>query len=223
VFSDQQAVDFVRDIQSPQEAAEKLLQESLARGTTDNLTVMVIRFHTEYIENPVEKPLDSKPGPELKAHKTTDVPPFVLSAFLLGHNKDVCFSLLPSSWLPPSLPIFSLYSRTKTNIRSSQFLAPPMVGLSLPPVTQKSFSFKEILLTNLVPTLPVLPSITPNMSMQSALSLLLVLSQKVSTFRSFCLGLSSFFCSSPSFLQPLSSFQVSVLGKIANNQLYKKP
>lgn len=41
---DQQAVDLVRDIQDAQEASDKLLTYALNKSTTDNVTVLVIRF-----------------------------------------------------------------------------------------------------------------------------------------------------------------------------------
>lgn len=44
VCSDQEAVDLVYDIQDPQEASEKLLAYALEKFSTDNLSVMVIRF-----------------------------------------------------------------------------------------------------------------------------------------------------------------------------------
>lgn len=42
VMSDQEALDVIKDEKDPQVAANKLLQEALTKGTTDNLTVMVI-------------------------------------------------------------------------------------------------------------------------------------------------------------------------------------
>ncbi|KAK2463280.1 hypothetical protein APHAL10511_004935 [Amanita phalloides] len=44
VISDQNAVELVRDISEAQEASEKLLQYALAHHTTDNVTVLVVRF-----------------------------------------------------------------------------------------------------------------------------------------------------------------------------------
>jgi protein phosphatase PTC1 len=47
VCSDQDAVDLIHDIKDPQEAAEALLNHSLKKFSTDNLSVMVIRFGQE--------------------------------------------------------------------------------------------------------------------------------------------------------------------------------
>jgi len=55
VITDQESVDIIKDITSPQEACELLMKKSLEKGTTDNLTVMVIRFQQEFVEKPVEK------------------------------------------------------------------------------------------------------------------------------------------------------------------------
>lgn len=44
VAGDQQAVDLVRDVQDAQEASEKLLTYALNKSTTDNVTVLVVRF-----------------------------------------------------------------------------------------------------------------------------------------------------------------------------------
>jgi protein phosphatase PTC1 len=55
VLSDQDAVDLIKDIPSAQEASELLLKKSLEKGTTDNLSVMVVKFQEEVVENPVEK------------------------------------------------------------------------------------------------------------------------------------------------------------------------
>lgn len=45
VCSDQEAVNLVYDIQDPQKASEKLLAHALEKYSTDNLSVMVVRFH----------------------------------------------------------------------------------------------------------------------------------------------------------------------------------
>jgi protein phosphatase PTC1 len=44
VAEDQEAVDRIRDIQDPQQAAEKLVQHALSEFSTDNTSIMVIRF-----------------------------------------------------------------------------------------------------------------------------------------------------------------------------------
>ena len=55
VFSDQEAVDLIKDVVDCQTACELLMKKSLEKGTTDNLTVMVVRFQSEFVEKPVEK------------------------------------------------------------------------------------------------------------------------------------------------------------------------
>lgn len=44
VAEDQKVVDIVRPIQNPQEAAETLLKFALDNFTSDNVTVLVVRF-----------------------------------------------------------------------------------------------------------------------------------------------------------------------------------
>lgn len=44
VVSDQNAVELVRDVRDAQKATEKLLQYALDHHTTDNVTVLVVRF-----------------------------------------------------------------------------------------------------------------------------------------------------------------------------------
>ena len=50
VCSDQNAVDLIRDIKDPQEASEKLLSHAMEKFSTDNLSVIVIRFNQSYEE-----------------------------------------------------------------------------------------------------------------------------------------------------------------------------
>jgi protein phosphatase PTC1 len=45
VCEDQAAVDLVRSIQDPQEASKRLLDHAMSNYSTDNLSVMVIRFY----------------------------------------------------------------------------------------------------------------------------------------------------------------------------------
>jgi protein phosphatase PTC1 len=45
VCEDQQAVDLIRNLQDPQEASKKLLDHAMGNYSTDNLSVMVIRFY----------------------------------------------------------------------------------------------------------------------------------------------------------------------------------
>ena len=46
VAEDQEAVDLIRSTQDPQEASKKLLDFAMSAYSTDNLSVMVIRFYT---------------------------------------------------------------------------------------------------------------------------------------------------------------------------------
>jgi len=45
VCDDQTAVDLIRSVQDPQEAAKRLLEHALTSYSTDNLSVMVVRFY----------------------------------------------------------------------------------------------------------------------------------------------------------------------------------
>ncbi|RUS20498.1 hypothetical protein BC937DRAFT_95068 [Endogone sp. FLAS-F59071] len=45
VCDDQDAVDLIKDIEDPQLASEKLLEHALANYSTDNLSIMVVRFY----------------------------------------------------------------------------------------------------------------------------------------------------------------------------------
>jgi protein phosphatase PTC1 len=47
VCEDQDAVDLVRGVEDPQEASKKLLEHALGNYSTDNLSVMVIRFSSK--------------------------------------------------------------------------------------------------------------------------------------------------------------------------------
>uniref|UniRef100_A0A0E0CFN2 protein-serine/threonine phosphatase n=1 Tax=Oryza meridionalis TaxID=40149 RepID=A0A0E0CFN2_9ORYZ len=44
VVSNKEAVDMVRPIQDPEQAAKRLLQEAYQRGSADNITVVIVRF-----------------------------------------------------------------------------------------------------------------------------------------------------------------------------------
>jgi serine/threonine protein phosphatase PrpC len=44
VLEDQEAVDLVRPIDDPKEASNLLVRRSLEKGSTDNITAMVVRF-----------------------------------------------------------------------------------------------------------------------------------------------------------------------------------
>lgn len=47
--SDQESVDLVRNIQSPQEASKVLVEQALSKFSTDNLSVMVVRFDSKKV------------------------------------------------------------------------------------------------------------------------------------------------------------------------------
>jgi protein phosphatase PTC1 len=44
VIEDQEAVDLIKDLQDPQEASQRLLEHALSEFSTDNTSIMVIRF-----------------------------------------------------------------------------------------------------------------------------------------------------------------------------------
>lgn len=46
VCEDQEAVDLIRNFQDPQEASKRLLDHALSNYSTDNLSIMVVRFYT---------------------------------------------------------------------------------------------------------------------------------------------------------------------------------
>ncbi|KIW64760.1 hypothetical protein PV04_09670 [Phialophora macrospora] len=50
VCSDQEAVDLVRNVQDPQAASKILVDHALARFSTDNLSVMVVRFDPQKLQ-----------------------------------------------------------------------------------------------------------------------------------------------------------------------------
>jgi protein phosphatase PTC1 len=56
VAGDQQAVDLIREIPDAQEASKTLLSYALNRSTTDNVTVLIVRFKKEAERN------ESNPG-----------------------------------------------------------------------------------------------------------------------------------------------------------------
>ena len=49
--SDQEAVDLVRNVHEPQEASKMLVDHALARFSTDNLSVMIVRFDPKKLEH----------------------------------------------------------------------------------------------------------------------------------------------------------------------------
>jgi serine/threonine protein phosphatase PrpC len=54
VVDDQDAVDLIKDIEDPQQASDALLRHALQNFSTDNTSVMVIRFavHPNSISDP---------------------------------------------------------------------------------------------------------------------------------------------------------------------------
>lgn len=56
--SDQEAVDLVRGIQDPQAASRALVDHALARFSTDNLSVMVIRFDGQAVQQAADRKAD---------------------------------------------------------------------------------------------------------------------------------------------------------------------
>jgi protein phosphatase PTC1 len=51
VCSDQEAVDLIRNITDPQEASKLLVDHALARFSTDNLSVMIVRFDPKKLQS----------------------------------------------------------------------------------------------------------------------------------------------------------------------------
>ena len=49
--SDQEAVDFIRNNQSPQAASKALVDHALSRFSTDNLSVMIVRFDSKKLQS----------------------------------------------------------------------------------------------------------------------------------------------------------------------------
>ncbi|KIV87882.1 hypothetical protein, variant [Exophiala sideris] len=50
VCSDQEAVDLIRNVHDPQQASKMLVEHALARFSTDNLSVMVVRFDPQKLQ-----------------------------------------------------------------------------------------------------------------------------------------------------------------------------
>lgn len=50
VCSDQEAVDLIRQVQDPQLASKMLVDHALARFSTDNLSVMIVRFDPQKLQ-----------------------------------------------------------------------------------------------------------------------------------------------------------------------------
>jgi len=50
VCSDQEAVDLIRNVRDPQQASKMLVDYALARFSTDNLSVMIVRFDPDKLQ-----------------------------------------------------------------------------------------------------------------------------------------------------------------------------
>lgn len=58
VCSDQEAVDLVRNIKDPQAASKALVEYALNRFSTDNLTIMIVRFDNQALQQTVERKVE---------------------------------------------------------------------------------------------------------------------------------------------------------------------
>ena len=65
VCSDQEAVDLIRGVQDPQTASKMLVEHALARFSTDNLSVMVVRFDPQKLQQNTKRDI----GVETDANK----------------------------------------------------------------------------------------------------------------------------------------------------------
>ena len=66
--SDQEAVNLVRDVKDPQQASKMLVDHALARFSTDNLSVMIVRFDAQKLEANAKVGI----GVEDEKHKLTE-------------------------------------------------------------------------------------------------------------------------------------------------------
>lgn len=71
VCSDQEAVDLVRAEKDPQAASKILVDHALSRFSTDNLSCMIVRFHSASLQSAATKPaehigVDGDPPSNLK-------------------------------------------------------------------------------------------------------------------------------------------------------------
>jgi protein phosphatase PTC1 len=67
VCSDQEAVDLIRQVNDPQEASKMLVDYALARFSTDNLSVMIVRFDSQKLQSNTKIDI----GVETDANKDT--------------------------------------------------------------------------------------------------------------------------------------------------------
>ena len=64
--SDQEAVDLIRNIQDPQAASKFLVEHALSRFSTDNLSVMIIRFDSKALQSNAASQIGTEIDPAAK-------------------------------------------------------------------------------------------------------------------------------------------------------------
>lgn len=67
VCSDQEAVDLIRNLQDPQAASKLLVDHALSRFSTDNLSVMIIRFDSKVLHSNATGSIGLETDPATKA------------------------------------------------------------------------------------------------------------------------------------------------------------
>lgn len=65
--SDQEAVDLIRNVKDPQAASKLLVDHALARFSTDNLSVMIIRFDSKILQSNAVSNIGVETDPAAKA------------------------------------------------------------------------------------------------------------------------------------------------------------
>ena len=65
--SDQEAVDLIRNVKDPQAASKVLVDHALARFSTDNLSVMIIRFDSKILQSNAASNIGVETDPAAKA------------------------------------------------------------------------------------------------------------------------------------------------------------
>lgn len=79
--SDQEAVDLVRGTQDPQAASRTLVDHALARFSTDNLSIMVVRFDGQRVQQTVDRrhePIGVEGDPATQKGNLTEAEAIVL-------------------------------------------------------------------------------------------------------------------------------------------------
>ncbi|KAK4541003.1 hypothetical protein LTR36_008372 [Oleoguttula mirabilis] len=93
VCSDQEAVDLVRNVHDPQAASRILVDHALARFSTDNLSIMVVRFDSKAVQQTVAneaEPIGVDGDPATKQGGLTEAEAIVLeSKRKLNDSSDV--------------------------------------------------------------------------------------------------------------------------------------